>query len=543
MIIILHSPGLNGSIYFRVRAKNNYGLSEYSNSSIGYDVSTIMATLSSPLNSSGLITVSTISVSIVSFLILVCVTLYFIHRNRNFPNSNKKSLNQISPMSPDLELANIRELPLSPGFIDANNPMYRLYQTPTDEELEIIPKIKRCQISLTKFLGSGAFGEVYEGLVQELDSSDGDSSKIAVKTLRKGASDFEKGEFLKEAKLMWNFKHDHILSLIAICLDNDPNFLILELMEGGDLLSYLRSRRPNAVTGASNITMLELVNMCLDVARGCEYLEQLHFVHRDIAARNCLVSSLETDKRKIKIGDFGLARDIYKNDYYKKEGEGLLPVRWMSPESLSDGVFTNQSDVWSFGVLIWEILTLGAKPYPAQSNREVLQYVRLGGRLDRPSGSPERLHVIMSSCWNQLPDDRPSFKMCVQEIECLLERGEGRVSEISDEYIQYDGNETDTNSDHNAQHCVSGPVHYSRGQGGCSTVSNSHYHSATTASVSSPASNSLSPPYLELINSGEKVTLGRGEYETPRHQHVTNSNSQCSCVSGASQKGDNHQSS
>ena len=110
----------------------------------------------------------------------------------------------------------------------------------TDADLEMIPKIKRSQISLTKFLGSGAFGEVYEGLVKELDSVDGVEVKRAVKTLRKGATDSEKLEFLKEAKLMFNFKHEHILSLNAICLDNDPNFLILELMEGGDLLSFLR---------------------------------------------------------------------------------------------------------------------------------------------------------------------------------------------------------------------------------------------------------------------------------------------------------------
>ena len=206
-------------------------------------------------------------------------------------------------------------------------------------------------------------------MVKELHSEDGVASKIAVKTLRKGATENEKIEFLKEAKLMWNFKHDHILNLIAICLDNDPNFLILELMEAGDLLSYLRANRPNALT--QGVTLTELIQMCLDVAKGCEYLEQLHFVHRDIAARNCLVSSLDPDKRRIKIGDFGLARDIYKNDYYKKEGEGLLPVRWMSPESLSDGVFSCQSDVWSFGVLLWEILTMGAKPYPTMSNWEV----------------------------------------------------------------------------------------------------------------------------------------------------------------------------
>ena len=118
-------------------------------------------------------------------------------------------------------------------------------------------------------------------------------------------------------------------------------------------------------------------------------------------------------------------------------------MRWMSPESLSDGVFTTQSDVWSFGVLIWEILTLGAKPYPAKSNWEVLQYVRTGGRLERPSGSPERLHVIMSSCWSQFPEDRPSFKMCVQEIECLLENGDGD-SQMTDGYIRYDGNRENT---------------------------------------------------------------------------------------------------
>lgn len=147
---------------------------------------------------------------------------------------------------------------------------------------------------------------------------------------------------------MVNFKHPNILQLVGVCLSDHVNFLVLELMEGGDLKRYLEENKKFSKQPISDFDILnaeDFMDICIDVARGCTYLEEIHFVHRDLAARNCLVSSHRRDSRVIKVGDFGLARDIYKNDYYRKEGEAMLPIRWMPPESLVDGVFTSHSDV------------------------------------------------------------------------------------------------------------------------------------------------------------------------------------------------------
>lgn len=405
---------------FRVRSMNKYGWSNFSVVSESFDFTE--AALLAKQQELGIVLTISIPIVIVAICFIGVFIMIYVFQCRE---KEKKSLQVMTlttvTRGPDVELATLRELPRRGNFVHNTNALYTTADIPTDEEIALLPHIRRDRITLTKFLGSGAFGEVFEGNARNLANSGGGETKVAIKTLRKGATEQEKAEFLKEAQLMSNFKHEHILQLLGVCLDNDPNFIIMELMENGDLLSYLRSNRPLLYTGNS-LTLLDLLAMCVDVARGCRYLEEMHFVHRDLACRNCLVSSGDRQTRIVKIGDFGLARDIYKNDYYRKEGEGLLPVRWMAPESLVDGVFTCQSDVWAFGVLIWEIMTLGQQPYPARTNLEVLHYVRNGGRLGRPNNCPEELHQLMLKCWNYNPEMRPTFKYCLEVLEELRSR-------------------------------------------------------------------------------------------------------------------------
>ncbi|PKU45078.1 proto-oncogene tyrosine-protein kinase ros [Limosa lapponica baueri] len=401
------AKNLEGTFQFRAAAANGLGLGEYSDTS--KDIILGEDTMISP----DTIVAIAVVIGVVVLGLTVAVLFGFVWHQRW--KSRKQALpGQIVFIKEDKELAQLRGAAEAVGLANA---CYAVSALPSQAEIESLPAFPRDKLNLHKLLGSGAFGEVYEGTAVDILADGSGESKVAVKTLKKGATDHEKSEFLKEAHLMSKFDHPHILKLLGVCLLNEPQYLILELMEGGDLLSYLRGARKQKLQSPL-LTVTDLLDICLDICKGCVYLEKMHFIHRDLAARNCLVSEkkYESSSRVVKIGDFGLARDIYKNDYYRKRGEGLLPVRWMAPESLIDGVFTNRSDVWAFGVLVWETLTLGQKPYPGFSNTEVLHHVRSGGRLETPNNCPDDLYSGSQSQKYPSLKNQKAFMDKLQEI-------------------------------------------------------------------------------------------------------------------------------
>ncbi|XP_029040730.2 proto-oncogene tyrosine-protein kinase ROS isoform X3 [Osmia bicornis bicornis] len=482
---------------FRVQAKNAYGFGPWSRSSLVIDLTETTGGILAAQQHLGLVLGLSVPV-ITIMLICFCYFLCPVYRQRK---EDKKAV--LPPLVSDVELATLREIPRG-NFVQSNALYASTLQTDPDDST--LPKIRREQITLAKFLGSGAFGEVFQGNAKDLERPG--ITPVAIKTLRKGASAQEKTEFLQEARLMSHFRHKHVLRLLGVCLDTDPPLLVLELMEAGDLLSYLRASRSLQPSDPHALRLQDLLAMCEDVARGCRYLEDLHFVHRDLACRNCLVSARDRENRVVKIGDFGLARDIYKNDYYRKEGEGLLPVRWMAPESLVDGVFTSQSDVWAFGVLMWEITSLGQQPYPARTNLEVLHHVRAGGRLPKPLNCPPVLHQLMLRCWSAA-DARPSFKVCLENIVSLRSTIEDApLSPVhAGHYLARRGNSWKSSSSEGSRDMQ--PF-----------LQNSHNAALTTQS-------SDTPKYLELLADNEDIILRENStngYEVPRSIHISHPN-------------------
>ncbi|KAK3880901.1 hypothetical protein Pcinc_014640 [Petrolisthes cinctipes] len=244
------------------------------------------------------------------------------------------------------------------------------------------------QIHLVRQLGSGQFGEVWEGLWNR-------TVPVAVKTLRPGRMNPQ--EFLAEAKVLKNLRHAKLIQLYAVSTQKTPIYIITELMKNGSLLDYLRGK-------GRGLPLAEQIYVGQQVASGMEYLEEQKFIHRDLAARNVLVG----DNHTVKVADFGLSRLVQEEEYEAHEG-AKFPIKWTAPEALTHNRFTTKSDVWSFGVLLMEITTGGATPYPGLTNAEVVEHLERGYRMPQPPSCPPKLYNLMLQCWAKTSDRRPSF--------------------------------------------------------------------------------------------------------------------------------------
>lgn len=272
-------------------------------------------------------------------------------------------------------------------------------------------EIPRHRVVINRKLGEGAFGTVYGG---EAFFPEKGWLAVAVKTLKIGSSTEEKLDFLSEVEVMKQFEHKNIIKLLGVCIKSEPVLTVMEFMLYGDLKTYLLARRhlvnDNSYEDSDEISNKKLTAMALDVARALSYLAQSKYVHRDIASRNCLVNA----QRVVKLGDFGMTRLMYENDYYKFNRRGMLPVRWMAPESLGLGIFSPASDVWSYGVLLYEIITFGSFPFQGMSNIEVLNHVKSGNSLMVPKGVKIQLENLMYSCWRLDHIKRPTAPEIVE---------------------------------------------------------------------------------------------------------------------------------
>lgn len=313
----------------------------------------------------------------------------------------------------DLQLARLRNHP-DDHNLNAFNPNYGCESLLNGRiDVRSLPQVPRERVDLLHVLGRGAFGEVFQGNYRHRDGEQ--PLQVAVKILPSMSTKCSEEEFIMEASIMAKFSHPNIVHMIGVCFDRHPRYLVIELLDGGDLKRWLRESR------GLGLTMKDLMFCALDVAKGCRYMESRRFIHRDIAARNCLLSS-KGQGRVVKIADFGMARDIYRQDYYKKGGRAMLPIKWMPPEAFLDGIFTAKTDVWSYGVLIWEIFSQGIMPYASMSNAPVMKYVTNNFRLPQPAGCPNNIYALMQQTWSLLPENRPTFSTIIDTIvACTLD--------------------------------------------------------------------------------------------------------------------------
>ncbi|KAG5850107.1 hypothetical protein ANANG_G00078720 [Anguilla anguilla] len=288
-------------------------------------------------------------------------------------------------------------------------------------------EMERTDITMKHKLGGGQYGEVYVGVWKKYNLT------VAVKTLKEDTMEVE--EFLKEASVMKEVKHPNLVQLLGVCTLEPPFYIVTEYMPHGNLLDYLRE------CDREEVNAVVLLYMATQISSAMEYLEKKNFIHRDLAARNCLVG----ENHVVKVADFGLSR-LMTGDTYTAHAGAKFPIKWTAPESLAYNTFSIKSDVWAFGVLLWEIATYGMSPYPGIDLSQVYDLLEKGYRMEQPEGCPPKVYELMRACWQWSPLDRPSFAETHQAFETMF-----HDSSISEEVAEELGK--------TASSCPAMPVH------------------------------------------------------------------------------------
>uniref|UniRef100_A0A8D8YLV5 receptor protein-tyrosine kinase n=1 Tax=Cacopsylla melanoneura TaxID=428564 RepID=A0A8D8YLV5_9HEMI len=297
------------------------------------------------------------------------------------------------------------------------------YELPLDKSWEF----PRHCLTLGQTLGEGFFGKVVRAEAKDILKPD-TVTTVAVKMLKQVHTVDDLTDLLSEMTILKTIgKHNNIISLLGVCLQNGPVYVIMEYAPHNNLRNFLRIQNPllsehlkepvSPGTHRIDLTEKDFLSFAHQVASGMQYLHAQKCIHRDLAARNVLVGENE-ENFVMKIADFGLARDVHVDDLYERTSHNKLPIKWLAPESLADNLYSYKADVWSFGILLWEIFTFGEMPYPTLSNMETEQFVKAGQRMDKPEKCSEEVYEVMTQCWHHEASDRPEFS----ELMCKLEQ-------------------------------------------------------------------------------------------------------------------------
>ncbi|XP_053704171.1 ephrin type-B receptor 2-like isoform X2 [Synchiropus splendidus] len=296
---------------------------------------------------------------------------------------------------------------MSPGMKIYIDPF--TYEDPNEAVREFAKEIDISCVKIEQVIGAGEFGEVCSGNLRQPGKRE---ILVAIKTLKAGYTDRQRRDFLSEASIMGQFDHPNIIHLEGVVTKSSPVMIITEFMENGSLDSFLRQND-------GQFTVIQLVGMLRGIAAGMKYLNDMNYVHRDLAARNILVNS----NLVCKVSDFGLSRfleDDTSDPTYTSALGGKIPIRWTAPEAIQYRKFTSSSDCWSYGIVMWEVMSYGERPYWDMSNQDVINAIEQDYRLPPPMDCPSALHQLMLDCWQKDRNNRPKFSQIVSTLDKMI---------------------------------------------------------------------------------------------------------------------------